>query len=72
MGEIADEHYDMMMDGMECPECGGNWSTCCCDRPKRLPPRPETMSMFDNLDDGENQHGKRRHPQRVPRSAARR
>lgn len=72
MGDIADEHYDAMMDGEECPECGGNWATCECDysgpRRRRPPPRPETLSMFDNLDQGKRREQKRPDQKRVPRS----
>ena len=50
MGEIADELIDNMMDA-ECEECGGDLFSCRCGRPRRVPPRPETLSMFDDLDE---------------------
>lgn len=67
MPDIADEHYDAMMDGEECYDCGGNWGTCECDysgpRRRKPPPRPETLSMFDDLDKPKKGKGNaRRHP----------
>jgi hypothetical protein len=75
VGDEADWIIDQILFGGYYEDGEGDDGPCGCNtcrgRQRHPPPRPETMSMFDNLDDKGNGNGKRRHPQRVSRSTAR-